>query len=257
MKQIETATTQSPELATMAQQIRVEHKAAQDHADQAIHHAKRAGDLLLKVKAELAHGEFLPWVDANLEVSRRQAQRYMGAAQGKPTSARKLKSDTVSHLPAGTENGANWLPEDESTGLMIELEPYRDWVDGVREYVTPALHVQMCPGDSPHYDVMLLESLQVSYTKKPTAHWGVLAHLAMMAGGRMLKGGGMFPMFDPADARDDPAFFHARMGQLPWEKREGIGFVRSLINDFLALDGEYQWPMKIDGEKYGGTCDGL
>ena len=87
----------------LATEIRVEHAAAQQHAERAIEHAKRAGQLLMQVKAELPHGEFLPWIDANLEVSRRQAQRYMRAAQGKPMTARKIKSDTVSHL--------GWLPD--------------------------------------------------------------------------------------------------------------------------------------------------
>lgn len=86
---------------TIAAQINREHELANHHADQAIEHARRAGALLLQVKAELPHGAFLPWVAAHVHVSPRQAQRYMGAALGKPLPVRVIaKCDTVSHLPA-------------------------------------------------------------------------------------------------------------------------------------------------------------
>ena len=67
--------------------------------------ARRAGELLLKIKAVLPHGEFLPWLENHVAVSARQAQRYMAVAVGKMLPVRNtalLKNDTVSHL--------NWLP---------------------------------------------------------------------------------------------------------------------------------------------------
>jgi hypothetical protein len=82
----------------VATQINAAHQQAIAHADKAINFAKQAGDLLLLVKADLAHGEFLPWVENNLDVTPRQAQRYMAAAQGKPLPISAIKCDTVSHL---------------------------------------------------------------------------------------------------------------------------------------------------------------
>lgn len=82
---------------TAAAEINRLHELAGQHAAQAVEHAKRAGALLLQVKAQLPHGEFLPWVRANVNVTPRQAQRYIAAAQGKQP-APKLKSDTMSHL---------------------------------------------------------------------------------------------------------------------------------------------------------------
>jgi len=90
----------------LASDINQAHQQAIAHADKAVDYARQAGDLLLKVKADLPHGEFLPWLAANCIVSDRQARRYMAASLGKPTPVRKLasteatKSDTVSVLPA-------------------------------------------------------------------------------------------------------------------------------------------------------------
>ena len=69
-------------------------------ANEAMHHAIEAGKLLLEVKASLPHGQFGAWLESNVRVSPRQAQRYMAAAEGKPVPVRLLSSkyDTVSHL---------------------------------------------------------------------------------------------------------------------------------------------------------------
>jgi hypothetical protein len=83
----------------IATQINAAHQQAIDHADKAIDFAKQAGDLLLQVKSDLSHGDFLPWVENNLDVTPRQAQCYMAAAQGKPLPISAIKYDTVSHLP--------------------------------------------------------------------------------------------------------------------------------------------------------------
>jgi len=84
----------------LASEINQAHANAVRHAGTAIDFAKHAGELLLQVKAELKHGEFIPWLAANCDVSDRQARRYMAAALGKPVPMRVLKTDTVSDLPA-------------------------------------------------------------------------------------------------------------------------------------------------------------
>ena len=85
-------------LTTWAADINAAHADAVTHASTAIDYAKTAGELLLKVKQKLPHGAFGAWLEANVEVSERQARRYMAAAQGKPLPMRALKSDTVSVL---------------------------------------------------------------------------------------------------------------------------------------------------------------
>ena len=90
-------------LLSVASEINIAHGLAIQHADKAIGFARQVGELLLKVKAELPHGAFLPWVEAHCTVSPRQAQRYMAASLGKHLPVRVIKPevvkyDTVSHL---------------------------------------------------------------------------------------------------------------------------------------------------------------
>ena len=89
-----------------------------ENAINALEYAKEAGMLLLEVKSELKHGEFLNWINDNLNVSPRQAQRYMDVAKGKPIPIRSLTSkyDTVSHLDKpspslGEWKDGHWQPE--------------------------------------------------------------------------------------------------------------------------------------------------
>ena len=85
---------------TIANEINSHAEQATAKANEAMHHAIEAGKLLLEVKASLAHGQFGEWLETNVKVSPRQAQRYMAAAEGKPVPIRSLSSkyDTVSHL---------------------------------------------------------------------------------------------------------------------------------------------------------------
>ena len=76
------------------------HQLATKSASEAIEYAKQAGELLLQVKAQLPYGAFGDWMEQNLSVSARQAQRYMAVAQGKPIPVRELaaRNDTVSQV---------------------------------------------------------------------------------------------------------------------------------------------------------------
>ena len=96
---------------TIIDQINTHHKNATKHAKDAVESAKAAGELLLHMKATLPHGTLTSWIKANLNVSDRQAQRYMAVAQGKPVPLRKLagKTDTVSVLSA-TRRRVTCLP---------------------------------------------------------------------------------------------------------------------------------------------------
>ena len=85
-------TVQKQSIDDIATEINREHDLASLHANTAVAHAKRAGELLLQVKKSLRHGEFLPWAEANINVSPRQAQRYIRAALGKPIPVRAIAS---------------------------------------------------------------------------------------------------------------------------------------------------------------------
>lgn len=83
-------------LDNLATQIRLEHGRAMDLAKDALQHALEAGRLLIKVKTEVGHGNWLPWLGANCpEISTRQAQRYVRLAEKAPLLGDATR---VSHL---------------------------------------------------------------------------------------------------------------------------------------------------------------
>lgn len=67
-------------LESLARDINQEHAAALAHAETAVEHARRAGELLAKAKETIAHGRWLEWLVDHCDVSERQAQRYMRLA---------------------------------------------------------------------------------------------------------------------------------------------------------------------------------
>lgn len=74
-------------------QIKDHHEKAQAAANEALSHALEAGKLLVDVKAEATHGDWLPMLDS-IGINPRTAQRYMKLAKNEHL----LKSDSVSHL---------------------------------------------------------------------------------------------------------------------------------------------------------------
>jgi hypothetical protein len=70
-------------LESHGQEINRLHQLAHQLAADAVVNAVAAGDLLLEAKRELKHGQFQQWVKKTVNVSLRQAQRYMAAAEGK------------------------------------------------------------------------------------------------------------------------------------------------------------------------------
>lgn len=125
-------------LTTWAADINAAHADAVKHASSAIDYAKTAGELLLKVKQKLPHGAFGGWLEANVEVSERQARRYMAAAQGKPLPMRTLKTDTVSVLPAPDKSDAAPIFK-LRPGEAVTLETDNDgWIDNLQ--IFPSVH---------------------------------------------------------------------------------------------------------------------
>jgi hypothetical protein len=88
---------------------------AEAKAIEAVEHAISAGKLLIEAKRSIVHGEFTNWIEANLTVGLRQAQRYMevyrASLMGNQSEAMRIfakrdkknrsKSDTVSSLGLG------------------------------------------------------------------------------------------------------------------------------------------------------------
>jgi hypothetical protein len=105
------------ELSNKVNEINELHKLAITSANAAVNYAKQIGQLLLEAKKELPHGKFLNWLDENIEVSKRQAQRYMEAASGKDLrlSDFSTKNDMMSHLEEDSKHrmfNPVWIPSD-------------------------------------------------------------------------------------------------------------------------------------------------
>lgn len=68
-------------LIELAGAIRREHDACERDARSAVEHAIRAGELLIDAKAEVSHGEWLPWLDTNFAFTPQTANGYMRLAR--------------------------------------------------------------------------------------------------------------------------------------------------------------------------------
>ena len=103
---------------SIIEQINTHHQNAMNHFNGAVESAIEAGKLLLQVKASLPHGAWTTWLNTNIGVCERQAQRYMSAAKGKDVPLLLLadKTDTVSVLQTtakskGIWKNGKWEPE--------------------------------------------------------------------------------------------------------------------------------------------------
>jgi hypothetical protein len=88
------------ELINKVNEINNLHQLAINSANEAIDYANQLGRLLRDIKIQLPHGSFTKWIEENLTVSPRQAQRYMAVTSGKDLNVSKLgyKNDKMSHL---------------------------------------------------------------------------------------------------------------------------------------------------------------
>lgn len=129
-------------LADKAALINSEHAKASKHADRAVEHARRAGELLLEVKSHLPHGEWILWLTANCEVSDRQAQRYMRAARGLPISPQRIKYDAMADLKSIVSGEVADMPNLSSVEAAKLIPTIGQWitttVDDAAFHVVPS-----------------------------------------------------------------------------------------------------------------------
>lgn len=70
------------EIPALASEINAAHEAAEHAINDALHHARRCGDLLIQAKAECDHGEWKAWIGEHFTGSYRTAAAYMRIARG-------------------------------------------------------------------------------------------------------------------------------------------------------------------------------
>jgi hypothetical protein len=110
-----------------------------------------AGNLLIKARKLFAneHGEWLPWLAENFDLSPRTAQRYIAAAE---YVARKGKSDTVSYFANLSASVLYELAEghfDERVEAAILAEARKRRID---EDAMWAIHEKLAPADDDDAD---------------------------------------------------------------------------------------------------------
>lgn len=108
-----TQLTPSP-LATLATQINHEHQQCVEAFKATLGHARNAGELLIAAKAQVRHGEWLPWLKENCPaISDRTARNYMRICRewdSLPSGMEGIKEALAALAPAKSETVAN-LPE--------------------------------------------------------------------------------------------------------------------------------------------------
>jgi Protein of unknown function (DUF3102) len=82
----------SNSLPMLAAIIRAEHKATSDSLKQSVKHAMACGDALIEAKAQVPHGQWLPWLADNCDLSERSAQLYMRIAKNRDAIEAKYAS---------------------------------------------------------------------------------------------------------------------------------------------------------------------
>jgi hypothetical protein len=82
-------------LTDLRERLKIEHAAVNGAMNESLIHAMAAGDILIEAKAQLKHGQWLPWLKMS-GVSERTAQRYVRLARCRADI--EAKSDTMSDL---------------------------------------------------------------------------------------------------------------------------------------------------------------
>jgi Protein of unknown function (DUF3102) len=84
------------DLKHLAAQINEKHQACEQALRASVQHALDAGRLLIEAKKRVGHGNWLPWLKANVSVSARTAQAYLKLAKDWP--AVEAKAQRVADL---------------------------------------------------------------------------------------------------------------------------------------------------------------
>jgi hypothetical protein len=88
----------SNSLTDLAARIRIEHEATAAALQRGVMHAMAAGDLLIEAKAQLKHGQWLPWLAKHCVISERTAQLYVKLAKNRTTIEKEQIRNDVADL---------------------------------------------------------------------------------------------------------------------------------------------------------------
>jgi urease accessory protein UreF len=141
----------------LADEINAAHDRVAQCLSEGLSHATRAGELLLRAKADVGHGGWLKWLKQNVSFSTRTAQLYMQLAKLAPDAQR------VAHLPLrrtvlelqrldrearrqadrqGQEE-ARWDQHSETRVVHTQLDQHRLKADPIGSVVLEIVHAQL------------------------------------------------------------------------------------------------------------------
>lgn len=89
------AASSKPLVVDLLPAINEEHAKVVGSARQMGVHAIRCGELLIQAKENLEHGEWMQWLDGNVEMSRRTAQVYMQVATANAQSSAHFDGGSI------------------------------------------------------------------------------------------------------------------------------------------------------------------
>jgi hypothetical protein len=122
----------SNSLTDLAARIKTWHTAVAAALKDSVRHGIAAGELLLEAKAQLKHGEWLPWLRDHVEISERTAQLYMRLAKNRA----EIESATA----------VADLTLNEATAMLVlssDIKPLLDFV-GRADGMSPEELVEYC-----------------------------------------------------------------------------------------------------------------
>jgi hypothetical protein len=87
--------SRSNSLVDLAAKIKAAHTAVDTALKQSLQHAMEAGKLLIQAKAEVPHGQWLPWLRDHCAISERTAQLYMRVANNREDIELQIRNDVA------------------------------------------------------------------------------------------------------------------------------------------------------------------
>jgi hypothetical protein len=101
------AVAASNSLIDLAARVQAEHRAVSAALQDSVRHAILAGELLIEAKAQLDHGQWLPWLRDHCEIADRTARLYMRVAKNR------------AEIEAQIGNGVADLSLNEAAALLM------------------------------------------------------------------------------------------------------------------------------------------
>jgi hypothetical protein len=136
--------------APTAQNINEAHQCARESMENAVEWAVKCGQLLAAKKAELKHGEFMPWVEKHCDFSIRTASDYMRGAAKYAENGSTLPFSSLRQLLAPPADQAAKPKREKPVDTKTAPEPFaEDRAPRPESTSKPAAEPEFIPAGAP------------------------------------------------------------------------------------------------------------